>query len=247
MILGLAYGKFAEMEYRGRQHRGGVALADAVDEVIEIADAAGRDYRYGNTVGNRLRQRQVEPLARAVPVHRGQQDFASAERDHLLGIFDGVDPGGIASAMGENLPSLAAAGALDPLGVDRNHDALLAKLFGTVLDEFAVADGGRIDRDLVGAGAKQHLDIVDRAHPAADRQRHEARLRRTPDDVEYGAAIFMRGGNVEKTKLVGAGRVVGDRRLDGIAGVAQIDEVDALDHAAVLDIETGDHANLEHE
>src|SRR5882724_2417617 len=117
MILGLAYGKFAEMEYRGRQHRGGVTLADAVDEVVEIADAAGRDYRYGNTVGDRLRQRQVEPLPRAVPVHRGQQDFAGTERDHLLGIFDGVDPGGIAPAMGEDFPALRSATALHPLGV----------------------------------------------------------------------------------------------------------------------------------
>src|SRR6185295_1094199 len=33
----------------------------------------------------------------------------------------------------------------------------------------------------------------------------------------------------------------------GIAGVAQIDEIDALDHAAVLDVETGDDADLEHE
>ena len=49
-----------------------------------------------------------------------------------------------------------------------------------------------------------------------------------------------------KQQLVGAGRVIGDRRLDRIAGVAQIDEVDALDDAAVLDVEAGDDADLEH-
>ena len=49
-----------------------------------------------------------------------------------------------------------------------------------------------------------------------------------------------------KAELVGAGGVIGDRRFDGIAGVAQIDEVDALDDAAVLDVEAGDDADLEH-
>ena len=83
-----------------------------------------------------------KPCLRAVAVHRGQQDFAGAERDHFLGVFDGVDPGRVAPAMGEDLPALAAAGALDPLGVDRDHDALLAEFFGRLLDEFAVGDRG---------------------------------------------------------------------------------------------------------
>ena len=139
-----------------------------------------------------------------------------------------------------------AAGALDALGVDRDHDALLAEFFGRLLDEFAVADGGGVDRDLVGAGAQQRLDVVDGAHAAADRQRHEAGFRRAPHDVQHGAAVFVGGGDVEEAELVGAGGVIGDRRFDGIAGVAQIDEVDALDHAAVLDVEAGDHADLEH-
>src|SRR3954465_15215618 len=235
------------MEYRGRQHRGGVALPDSIDQMVEIADAAGGDDRYRDTVGDGLRQRQVKSLPRAVAIHRGQQDFAGTERHHFLRVFEGVDPGGVAPAMGEDLPALAAAGALDPLGVDRDHDALLAELFGALLDEFAVRNRGRVDRDLVGSGAQQHLDVVDRADPATDRQRHKARFGRAPDHVEHGAAIFMGGGDVEKAKLVGAGRVIGDRRFDGIAGVAQVDEVDALDDAAVLDVETGDHADLEHQ
>ena len=49
-----------------------------------------------------------------------------------------------------------------------------------------------------------------------------------------------------EAEFVGAGRVVGDRRLDRIAGIAQIDEIDALDDATVLDVEAGDHAGLQH-
>ena len=135
---------------------------------------------------------------------------------------------------------------LHPLGVDRDHDALLAEFFGAFLDELAAGHRGGVDRDLVGAGAQQRADVVDGAHAAADRQRHEAGLRRAPDHVEHDAAVLMGRGDVEEAELVGAGGVIGDRRLHGIAGVAQVDEVDALDDPAVLDVEAGDHADLEH-
>src|SRR3546814_564374 len=51
--------------------------------------------------------------------------------------------------------------------------------------------------------------------------------------------------NVEETKLVGARRVIGARGLDRVAGVAQVDEVDALDDAPVGDVEAGDDANAD--
>ena len=56
----------------------------------------------------------------------------------------------------------------------------------------------------------------------------------------------MARGDVEEAELVGAGRVIGDGRFHRIAGVAQIDEIDALDHAAVFDVEAGNDADLEH-
>ena len=49
-----------------------------------------------------------------------------------------------------------------------------------------------------------------------------------------------------KRQFVGAGLVIGDRRRDRIAGIAQIDEIDALDDAAVFDVEAGNDADLEH-
>src|SRR5271169_5108748 len=124
MGLGLSYGKLAKMKDRGRQNGGRMPLANALDQMIEIAYAAGSDYRDRDTVGDGPGQWQVETLPGAVPIHRGQQDFAGAERNHLAGVFDGVDPGGIASAVGENFPAIRVAAALHPLGVDRNHDAL---------------------------------------------------------------------------------------------------------------------------
>ena len=56
----------------------------------------------------------------------------------------------------------------------------------------------------------------------------------------------MARGNVEKAQFVGAGGVIGNRGFDRIASVAQIDEIDAFDHAAVFDVEAGNDANFEH-
>ena len=45
---------------------------------------------------------------------------------------------------------------------------------------------------------KQRADVLDRAHAAADGERHEAGLRRAPHDVEDGAAILVARGDVEE-------------------------------------------------
>ena len=37
----------AEMEDRGGEHRGGAAVADALEQMVERADAAGGDHRDG--------------------------------------------------------------------------------------------------------------------------------------------------------------------------------------------------------
>ena len=84
-----------------------------------------------------------------------------------------------------------------------------------------------------------------RAHAAADGERHEAGLRGARHHVEDGVAVLVARRDVEEGQFVGAGRVIGDRGFDRIARVAQVDEVDALDDAAVLHVEAGNDADLE--
>ena len=55
-----------------------------------------------------------------------------------------------------------------------------------------------------------------------------------------------RRGDVQEHDLVGALAVVPGGQLDRIAGVDQIDEVDALDHPAGVDVETRDHPHRPH-
>ena len=78
-------------------------------------------------VGNGACQSNIEARSRAVAVHGGQQNFARAERHHLLRIGDRLDAGRLAPAMGEDLEARLVAVATDALGVDGHHDALRAE------------------------------------------------------------------------------------------------------------------------
>ena len=101
-------------------------------------------------------------------------------------------------------------------------------------------NGRRVDRDLVGPGAEQGVDVVGAGHAAADRERDEDLLGRPADHVEGGGATLVGGGDVEEGELVGALGVVDMAELDRIAGITQVEEVHALDHPATVDVEAGD-------
>ena len=148
--------------------------------------------------------------------------------------------------MGEDLPVADIAGAVDALGVDRDDDRLGAELLRRFRHDPAVAHRRGVDRDLVGAGEHQGAHVLDRAHAAADGHRHEADLGGAGDHVEDGAAVLVARGDVEEAELVGAGGVIGARRLDRVAGIGEVDEAHALDDAPVLDVEAGDDADFQH-
>jgi hypothetical protein len=65
--------------------------------------------------------------------------------------------------------------------------------------------------------------------------------------VQDQAPALAGGGDVEKHQLVGPGRVIGASLLDRIAGIAQGDEIDALDHPPVLHVEAGNDPGLQHQ
>ena len=77
---------------------------------------------------------------------------------------------------------------------------------------------------------------------AADGQRNEHLVGDRLDHVVEQAARLDARADVEERELVGALLVVAARDLDRIAGIAQVDEVDALDDAARGDVEAGNDA-----
>src|SRR3954463_3133086 len=95
----------AEMEDGGREHRACMAFTHTGHEVVEPADAAGCDHRHRHGVRNVAHQREVVARARPIAVHGGDEKLAGPERGDLAGELDGVEPGGAATAMGEDLPA----------------------------------------------------------------------------------------------------------------------------------------------
>src|SRR5690606_35305290 len=62
------------------------------------------------------------------------------------------------------------------------------------------------------------------------------------DDGQDQVAAVAGGGDVEEGELVGALFIVAAGDFDRIAGIGQVDEVDALDHPAGRDVEAGNDA-----
>ncbi len=151
-----------------------------------------------------------------------------------------IEAGRLAPAMGENFP-FAGAVCFASIATTMHW---LPNFSCRLADDLAVGDGGGHDRHFVCAGEQQRPDVVERAHAAADGERHEAGFRRALDDIEDDRAVLMAGGDVEETEFVGARRVIGDRALDRIAGIAQIDKIHALDDAAIFHVETRNDAGI---
>ena len=104
MRLGLCDGVVAEVEDRRGQHGARAAFGDAVHEVVERADATAGDHGDRHSVGNGACQGEVEAGAGAVAVHGGQQDLSCAFGRCRMCEFHGVDAGGFAPPVGEDLP-----------------------------------------------------------------------------------------------------------------------------------------------
>ena len=102
-----------------------------------------------------------------------------------------------------------------------------------------------VDCDLVCARKQQGTGIFDRGDAPTHGQRHKTHLCRALDHIKQGPAPFMRRGNIKEAQLVGTCRIIGLRLFDRIASIAQIDEIDALDHAPIGDIKAWNDTNAD--
>ncbi len=99
--------------------------------------------------------------------------------------------------------------------------------------------------DLVRAGAQQHVDIGHRPHAAADGERDEHLLGGALTTSSMVARPDEDAVTSRKVSSSAPSRVVGGGEFDGIACVAQVLEVDALDHPAVVDVQARNDAYRE--
>ena len=180
--------RLAEVQRAGGEDRVGAALGERRREVIEFAGAAAGDHRNPHGLTDGAQQRQVVAVAGAVTVHRRQQHLARASlrggfrpptRRRRVRCRFGPRPRRPPRPRG-----LSVVGVGSALGVDRHHHALGAEPVGTPLQQCRVAHGGAVQRDLVGAGAQQLVDVVVGLHAAAHGERDEHLLGGLGDHVQ---------------------------------------------------------------
>lgn len=78
------------------------------------------------------------------------------------------------------------------------------------------------------------------------RERHKYFIGRARDYVENNFPVFVRRGNVQKTKFVRAFTIVDSGDLDRIAGVPEAEKFHSLDDASRIYVETWNDPLGEH-
>lgn len=217
----------------------------ALNEMLDAPNATRRDDRQANRVADGAKEVEVEASAGPVAIHAGHQDLAGARGFHPSTPGDRVQSRRSPAAMRYDDPAAPLLGRSRP-DVDGDDHALASELPGGFLDQSGARDRSGVNAAFVGAREQQPPDIVERPNPSADGQRQKDAGRGARDDVNNRIAVLMARRDVEKTQLVGSSRVIKARLLDRIARIAQRDEVDAFDDAAVLHIETGDDPEFQH-
>src|SRR5262245_4422421 len=106
------------------------------------------------------------------------------------------------------------------LGVDGNDDTLAAEHLCSVADELGAAYRPGIDRYFIRAGFEQCADVGGIIDTTTDRERHKYLFGGTRHDIENYVSVFVRRGDIEKAKLIGALAVIKTGDFDRIAGIA---------------------------
>ena len=86
----VANARFTKMEDGGCQHRAGMAVRHPFGQMRKPAHASARNHRHGDRIGNRPRQFQIKAFARAIAIHRGDQQFASTQFRQTNRVSNGV-------------------------------------------------------------------------------------------------------------------------------------------------------------
>ena len=214
--------------------------------MIECAHTTRSNDGYGERITHCACQLQIKTRFGPVAIHAGQQDFTRAVISHLTRPLQGVQPRVLAAAMAINIPALAAYGNLfrrcAALGIYRNHYALRTIPVCRIANHLRIGNGCRIETGLVGPRIQEPSHIFQRAHASTHRQRNENLAGHRFNDVQDQITTVAGGGNVQKRQLVSTLLVISGSHLDGIARIAQANEINALDHTATGYVQTGNDA-----
>src|SRR5690606_7459892 len=110
--------------------------------------------------------------------------------------------------------------------IDSQHEHLASPGRSDLRDQLGTAYRRAVDADLVRPGVKQNAHVLLARNPAPDRERSEDGVGRPLYNGEERAPPLVGRGDVEERHLVGALSVVARGRLDRIACIPDVDEVD---------------------
>jgi hypothetical protein len=154
-----------------------------------------------------------------------------------------------AASVAVNVPSWAARARFigrAPLRIDRHHDALRAVFVRGGINDVGIRNRRGVETGLVGARVEQPADVFHRAHAAANSQGNEHLRSNGFDHVQDQVALVAGGGDVQERKFIGALLVVARGDLHRVTGIAQVQEVHALDDAAACHVQARNDPFGEH-
>ena len=215
--------------------------------MLQVAAAAGCNNRNADCLRNHIRQIQLKTGLGAVLIHRGQQNFTCTQFINFLCPSNGVQSCRLSAAC--DIDFVAARALFQVRAgtrVNRNNDALAAEFLCSLCNQLLIGNSGGIDGNLICASAQQLFKIVTGANAAADSQWNKHLLCRAAHNVRDGLPVLIGRCDVQKNNLICTLLRIKRRKLYRITGVAQVDKIDTLDHAAVIDIETRNNTFCEH-
>ena len=130
--------------------------------------------------------------------------------------------------------------------VDRHDHGLRAEFGANFANQLRPRQRRGVDADFVRARIENRSSFVRSADAAPHRERHKELPRRASDRFEQRASGFVGRRDVKKDDFVGAAGSVAGSKFRGVPGIDEVDELHPLDHAAGVDVETGDDAPGQH-
>ena len=131
--------------------------------------------------------------------------------------------------------------------IDRAHHTLDAELGSDLGDQLRSLNCRSVHADLVGAGTQHPTRVFECPDATTDGEGNVDLLGDAVDHVDRGVTVVARRGDVQKYQFIGTFEVVPGGQFDRVTGIAEIDEVGALDHAPLGHVETRNNASDLHD
>ena len=140
--------------------------------------------------------------------------------------------------MGKNLPPQRLPFSAYLFCVDSNNNTLRSKTLRRNFYQIRVIDCRRINSNLVSTGIQHGTNILDTAYSTTHRQRNKYFRSNIFHGVNRCIATFVSRRYIKKGNFIGALLIVTFCYFNRITSIANINKVDTLNNAAIVDIKT---------